>query len=145
MIVQSHQKYARSLNKEIAFTIKMESGLPQLHVYTVLSLVNNLVSNAVESIKNTGDINISFSRSGDSLSLRVADNGPGIPPKKRNLIFKPGYTTKFDPSGKPSTGMGLPYIKELAAHLHGSIDLEDNSHETVFIIQLPLQNLTKEG
>ncbi|EGO62835.1 sensor histidine kinase [Acetonema longum] len=145
MIVQSHQKYARSLNKEIAFTIKMESGLPQLHVYTVLSLVNNLVSNAVESIKNTGDIKISFSRSGESLSLRVADNGPGIPPKKRNLIFKPGYTTKFDLSGKPSTGMGLPYIKELAAHLHGSIDLETNPHETVFIIQLPLQNLTKEG
>ncbi len=145
MIVQSHQKYARSLNKVITFDVQIEDGLPPLHVYTVLSLVNNLVSNAVESIKNTGLIKLSFYSTGGSISFRVADTGPGIPPKKRNLIFKPGYTTKFDPSGTPSTGMGLPYIKELANHLHGSIELEDNPNETVFIIQLPLRNLTKEG
>lgn len=63
------------------------------------------------------------------------------------MIFKPGYTTKFDEIGKPSTGMGLPYIKELANHLNGSITLLDNVHsnETVFIIQLPLQRLVREG
>jgi len=147
IIVQSHQKYARSLNKIIIFDLQIENLLPPLHVYTVLSLVNNLVSNAVESIKNSGLIKISFYSIGECIAFRVADTGPGIPPKKRSLIFKPGYTTKFDLSGNPSTGMGLPYIKDLANSLHGSITLEDLPHadETVFIIQLPLQSIITEG
>lgn len=147
IILQSHQKYARSLHKTIIFNLQIENLSLPLHVYTILSLVNNLVSNAVESIKDSGVINISFYSIGECIAFRVADTGPGIPPKKRSLIFKPGYTTKFDLSGNPSTGMGLPYIKDLANSLQGSITLEDISHtdETVFIIQLPLQSVIKEG
>jgi two-component system sensor histidine kinase YcbA len=147
IIIQSHQKYARSLHKMITFDLQVEDMLPPLHVYTVLSLVNNLVSNAVESIKDFGLIKISVYSIGECIAFRVADTGPGIPPKKRSLIFKPGYTTKFDLSGNPSTGMGLPYIKDLANSLHGSITLEDIPHtnETVFTIQLPLQAVIKEG
>lgn len=147
IILQSHQKYARSLEKNIIFDLQIDNLLPPLHVSTVLSLVNNLVSNGVESIKDSGFIKISFYRIGECIAFRVADTGAGIPPKKRNLIFKPGYTTKFDPSGNPSTGMGLPYIKDLTTSLHGSITLEDAPHtdETVFIIQLPLQSVIKEG
>lgn len=147
IILQSHQKYARSLNKKIIFDLQIENPLPPLHVYRVLSLVNNLVSNAVESINDSGFIKISFYSIGECIAFRVADTGAGIPPKKRSLIFKPGYTTKFDLSGNPSTGMGLPYIKDLAHSLHGSITLEDipDRSETVFTIQLPLQSVIKEG
>jgi two-component system sensor histidine kinase YcbA len=147
IIVQSHQKYARFLNKTIHFELEIEKTLPSLHVYTVLSLVNNLVSNAVEAIENSGDIKISFYNIHEFIAFRVADTGSGVPQKKRSMIFKPGYTTKFDEVGKPSTGMGLPYIKELANRLNGSITLLDNPHsnETVFIIQLPLQHLVREG
>lgn len=147
IILQSHQKYARSLNKTVTFELHIENQLPPLHVYRVLSLVNNLVSNAVESIKDSGFIRISFYTIDECIAFRVADTGVGIPPKKRSLIFKPGYTTKFDLSGNPSTGMGLPYIKDLAHSLHGSITLKDipDGDETVFTIQLPLQSVIKEG
>lgn len=147
IIVQSHQKYARFLNKTIRFDLQVEEQLPSLHVYTVLSLVNNLVSNAVESIEESGYIKIHFYNTQQFIVFFVADTGPGVPQKKRGLIFKPGYTTKFDVSGKPSTGMGLPFIKDLANSLNGSITLQDNPHsnETVFIIQLPLQHLVREG
>jgi two-component system sensor histidine kinase YcbA len=143
IIVQSHQKYARSLKKTIVFDLQVEKTLPPLHVYTVLSLVNNLVSNAVESIEDSGLIRISFYSQDQCIAFRVADTGSGIPPQKRNLIFRPGYTTKFDVSGNPSTGMGLPYIKDLANSLKGSLTLEENPHsnETVFIIKLPPQHL----
>lgn len=147
IIVQSHQKYARSLKKSIIFDLQVENPLPPLHVYTVLSLVNNLVSNAVESIEDSGLIKISFRSMDESIIFRVSDNGPGIPPKKKNLIFKPSYTTKFDLSGNPSTGMGLAYSKELVNSLHGSITLEEipQTNETVFIIRLPLHCVIKEG
>jgi len=147
IIIQSHQKYARSLNKTIIFDLQVENRLPPLHVYTVLSLVNNLVSNAVESIKDSGSIKISFYSIDKYIAFRVGDSGPGISTKKRSLIFKPGYTTKFDLLGNPSTGMGLPYIRDLATSLCGSITLVDipNTDETAFIIQLPLQSVIKEG
>lgn len=145
IIIQSHQKYANSLAKKITFTVDIDESLPPLHVYTLLSLVNNLVANAVESIQNTGLIKLTFSRAAEYISLCVSDTGPGIPPKKQQLIFKPGYTTKFDASGNPSTGMGLPYAHYLANNLEGNITLESPSpqHETVFTIQLPLCRLIK--
>jgi two-component system sensor histidine kinase YcbA len=147
IIVQSHQNYVRALNKRIAFELKVDEALPLLHVYTVLSLVNNLVSNAVESIKDTGLIKIAFRQAEDHIEFWVADNGPGIPLHKRNVIFKPGYTTKFDLSGNPSTGMGLPYIKHLANTLHGDIILQpaEATEKTVFVIKLPLKSVAKEA
>lgn len=146
IIIQSHQKYARSLHKTITFDLQVEDNLPPLHVYTVLSLVNNLVANAVESIPDTGLVSLTIAHNAEYITFRVADTGPGIPLKKRKLIFKPGYTTKFDLSGKPSTGMGLPYVKYLANSLQGDILLENNPlhAETIFLIQLPLQRLIKE-
>ena len=145
IIIQSHQKYAHSLLKKITFTVDIDESLPPLHVYTVLSLVNNLVANAVESIQDTGSIKLTLSRTAEYISLCVADTGPGIPAKKQKLIFKPGYTTKFDATGNPSTGMGLPYAHYLANSLQGNITLESPSphNETVFTIQLPLHRLIK--
>ena len=117
-----------------------------MHVYTVLSLINNLVANAVEAIADVGCVSISFKRDFEYLEFCVADSGPGIPQRKAELIFRPGYTTKFDAAGTPSTGMGLPYIKDLASSLGGSILLATppDGRGAVFTIRLPLNSLTKE-
>ena len=146
IVVQSHQKYARAMGKHIEFKTAADDKLPPLHVYTVLSLVNNLVSNAVESIKDSGQITTIFELNDDCMEIRVLDNGPGIPPKKKELIFRPGYTTKFDVSGNPSTGMGLPYVKDLAVSLNGSISLLEptETDQTIFVIKLPLRSVTKD-
>lgn len=145
IIIQANQKYANYLGKDIKFILNSEDDIPSLHVYTILSLVNNLVSNAVESIKNTGIIKISISKINQMVEFRVCDNGVGIPRKKKELIFKPGYTTKYDASGNPSTGMGLPYVKEVVNKLGGTITLQDTPIEngTIFILKLPINNLVR--
>lgn len=147
IIIQTNQKYAQSLEKNIVFTLDTEDSIPPLHVYTTLSLVNNLVSNSVESIKNLGLINISINKKENQIEFKVFDNGPGIPKRKTELIFKPGYTTKYDTSGKPSTGMGLPYVKEVVSTLKGHVFIESISEksETIFIIELPLNSLIEKG
>lgn len=145
IIVQANQKYAHYLGKDIKFILNIENDIPNLHVYTVLSLVNNLVSNAVESIRDIGIIKVSISKISQMVEFRVYDNGVGIPQKKKELIFKPGYTTKYDVSGNPSTGMGLPYVKEVVNKLEGSVTLQDTpiENETIFIIKLPINNLVR--
>lgn len=147
IIVQTNHKYACSLNKNIEFNLDINDCIPPFHVYTVLSLINNLVSNSVESIENNGRISIFVSRSDDFVIFKICDTGCGIPQKKKDLIFKPGYTTKYDISGKPSTGMGLPYVKDVVKNLKGTVCIEASNEgtETIFIIQLPISSLVEKG
>lgn len=142
IIVQSNKKYAHSLQKDITFYSIIDPTLPPLHVYTMLSLVNNLVANAVEAIEKSGCIRISFTRIRDCIEIRISDNGIGIPPSRLERLFKPGYTTKFDEQGNPSTGVGLAYIKHLTKELHGTVatDIKQEG-TTTFILTLPLQSM----
>ena len=39
--------------------------------------------------------------------FEVIDDGPGIAQKYKKLVFKPGFTSKYDQTGTPSTGIGL--------------------------------------
>lgn len=142
IIVQSNLKYANSLKKDIRFMPTIDPHLPPLHVYTLLSLVNNLVANAVEAIKKEGFIKINFTKIKDSIEIRIMDNAGGISPNKINLIFKPGYTTKFDEKGNPSTGVGLPYVKHLTETLGGKIAVNlAHTGATAFILTIPLKSL----
>lgn len=143
IIVNSNRKYAYALNKSINFNIYIKNNMPMLHVYTTLSLMNNLVSNSVEAIKDHGIINITILKNENFAVFEVQDNGGGIPKRKLDLIFKPGYTTKYDDAGNSSTGMGLPYVKNLVENLGGSIEIDTSTDTkiTSFILKLPVKNL----
>ncbi|WP_170839723.1 ATP-binding protein [Lihuaxuella thermophila] len=147
VIVKTNQKYARLLGKEIQFVLQIEGAHPLYHVFTILTLINNLVANAVESIEKTGIIGISIEEKGDSVIFQVSDNGPGVPQKMQELIFKPGFTTKYDLLGKPSTGIGLSYVKEVVRSLEGEVSVQSpaGQNQTVFTIRLPLDRLIRKG
>nr|WP_245856230.1 ATP-binding protein [Paenibacillus rigui] len=148
LIVRTNRKYAAALGKSVQFQLHVEAVLPALQVFTVLSLVNNLAANAVEAIRQEGIVWIEARLEQEWLLFRVADNGPGIADKRRERIFTPGYTTKYDAAGQPSTGMGLFYIRQVAEGLGGRIVVEEELREgesTALTICLPLHKLTKKG
>lgn len=139
LILDSQRKYARSLKKNILFLSKIDTTLPPLHVYTLLSLINNLIANAVEAIKTTGSIRLSLQRQSANLLIQVENTGSAIAPKKLSLIFQPGYTTKFDQDGNASTGIGLSYVRDLAQTLGGSISIQSNGQDRVCCrLEIPL-------
>ncbi len=145
IVLRSNQKYAQSFGKKIDFTLHTEGIFPLCHVYTTLSLLNNLVANAVEALEEQGNIRIGVVRKKDVIVFSVADNGPGIKPKYREKIFMPGFTTKFDHAGNPSTGIGLVYVKQETEKLHGTVQVQENSEGagTVFTITLPISQIGK--
>lgn len=148
LIVRTNRNYAAGLGKSIEFRLTVDECLPPLHIFTMLSLVNNLTANAVEAIREQGIIWIEAYLEEEWLRVRVSDNGPGIPAKRRDRIFTPGYTTKYDTLGQPSTGMGLYYIQQVAKELGGRVIVEDGGKDgatTALTIQLPLSLLTKKG
>ncbi|WP_144549418.1 sensor histidine kinase [Bacillus sp. X1(2014)] len=146
LIIQINKKYADSLGKEIKFLYSVEGNHPNYHVYTVLSLINNLVANAVEAIIEKGSVRLSLRELGDTVVFQVADTGPGIPGKYENAIFQPGFTSKYDHLGTPSTGIGLSYVKEVVKDLGGEILFQNNhGNGVVFSIELPIMNLIQKG
>lgn len=147
--VRAHEKYARLLGKTIRFEAEVAAPYLACHIYTTLSLLNNLVANAVEAIQDKGTVSIraSLSESRQWIQFSVSDDGPGIQVKDRELLFMPGFTTKYDVSGKPSTGIGLCYVKEVIDNLQGHIDISDEreGRGTCFLLRLPIASLVQKG
>lgn len=145
IIIRSNQKYAALLGKKIEFVSKINGKHSNYHIYLMLSFINNLVANAVEAIEEKGTILISIDKDDDWIECKVSDNGPGVPSKYTELIFKPGFTSKYRGDGTPSTGIGLSYIKEMAEELGGKVTLSQKEHECIFMIRLPVQSLVEKG
>lgn len=149
IIERAQEKYARLLGKTIWFESDVATPYLACHIYTTLSLVNNLVANAVEAIQDKGkvSISVSLSESRQWIQFSVEDDGPGIQVKDKELLFMPGFTTKYDVSGKPSTGIGLCYVREVIDNLHGHIEISDKKEEqgTLFMICLPIASLVQKG
>jgi two-component system, NtrC family, sensor kinase len=73
---------------------------------------------------------------GDSIEIRIRDNGTGIPPEVKEKLFNPFFTTK--PAGE-GTGLGLSISYDIIVKQHGgSIEVNTRLGEfTEFRIVLP--------
>lgn len=73
-----------------------------------------------------------------SVLIRIADNGPGIPPEIKKQIFDSFFTTK--PVGK-GTGLGLSISYQIVVERHGGNlkCFSEPGQGTEFVIELPLQ------
>jgi two-component system NtrC family sensor kinase len=73
---------------------------------------------------------------GDTVEVRIRDNGTGIPPEVKDKMFNPFFTTK--PAGE-GTGLGLSMSHDIIVKQHGgTIDVETAPGEfTEFVIVLP--------
>ena len=73
---------------------------------------------------------------GDSVEIRIRDNGTGMPPEVREKLFNPFFTTK--PAGE-GTGLGLSISHDIIVKQHGgSIEVDTQPGEfTEFRIVLP--------
>ena len=85
----------------------------------VLQVITNLLANAFRWTPDGGTIELSAQAGSRTVSVDVADSGPGIGPEERERIFVP-----FISQDNHGTGLGLPIARELAVALGGSIELE---------------------
>jgi signal transduction histidine kinase len=100
----------------------------------VLQIISNLLANAFRWTPDGGRVDLALSQRNGTVSVDVADTGPGIGPEERERIFRPFWST--DGSG---TGLGLPIARELANALGGRIELETKVGEgSRFRLVLPL-------
>lgn len=97
--------------------------------------VDNLVRNAVTFAD--GRVRIALESRGDSLTLVVEDDGPGVPPEIGEAVFEPFFTTR--PAGK-GTGLGLAVVKSVVLEHDGQWAVETSElGGSRFVLQLPLR------
>lgn len=133
-------------NIPITVSFKCVGDWTVVHYHTIISIVNNLVINAVEAMADRaggGAIRVYARREGDDCVMEIADNGPGIPEDLLDCIFEPGFSTKFDPNtGEMSTGIGLPHVKTIVEkHCGGSLTVSSTSRGSLFRIRIPSAKL----
>ena len=84
--------------------------------------MNNLIDNA---IKYGDKVRVELSKSTNNLFIKIEDNGPGIPEKEYDNVFKPFYKIdKGRADSKSSVGLGLSIASDIIRSHGGNIKLE---------------------
>jgi two-component system, NtrC family, sensor kinase len=148
------QHRLKPMGTKVAIGVACDYGsIPMVECYAgqVNQVFMNLISNAIDALTEWHEgrsaeerasrsplIRISTALVGESVEVRIADNGPGIPVDIQSRLFDPFFTTK--PVGQ-GTGLGLSISYQIVVDRHGG-QLGCESVEgagTTFVVQLPLQ------
>ena len=103
-------------------------------------LFTNLLQNALEACDDQGKrvVSVSEEVKDESIIVKVADNGEGIPPEMQSKIFIPNFTTKSS-----GTGLGLAMSKTIVEQAKGKIWFSTVVGEgTTFYVELPILRAT---
>lgn len=165
-IVKSLKRFVRldeaefqkaDINKEIDLTLKLlthelgnnieivrnYSAIPEVmcSVNMLNQVFMNLLVNACHSIKQKkqkGIIVITTMADEKFLTVKIKDNGTGIPSEIQSKIFNAGFTTKKIGIG---TGLGLSISKKIVELHKGSISFVSKQNEgTEFTVSIPVNN-----
>ncbi|HVC93542.1 MAG TPA: ATP-binding protein [Pirellulales bacterium] len=93
----------------------------------------NLLDNAREAVGKGGKIEVEVTRARNGLELAVTDNGPGVPPARRERIFEP-----FCSGQDVGIGLGLAQVKKFVEEGGGEIAYRAvHDGGSRFVVHLP--------
>ena len=122
--------------KNIQVETKLDPFIPRIEFdkRLVKQALLNLVQNAFAAMSEGGKLGITSKNQGDFISLRIKDNGCGIPEDKLSKIFEPYYTTKAS-----GTGLGLTLVYKIMKEHNGDIHVKSELGKgTEFILDFPV-------
>jgi two-component system NtrC family sensor kinase len=97
----------------------------------------NLITNACHAMPEGAGrlvLETAQERAGGPITVRIVDNGSGIPAEIRDRIFEPFYTTKSEGKG---TGLGLSIVRNIVHQHRGEIAVESvPGAGTTFVLTL---------
>jgi len=126
-VVEPRTDDGARLRNNVAPTLMVEADRDQL-----FRVVLNVARNAIEA--GARRVVVSAQTDIEALVIEVADDGPGLPPKARDNLFRP-----FAGSARPGgTGLGLAIAREIMRAHGGDITLCDSTAAgTAFCLRLP--------
>lgn len=103
----------------------------------LVTVLGNLVDNAVDAVGHGGVVEVRIVEDSDGdTTVRVSDDGPGIPEVDRERIFEVGVTSK--PASGNGRGIGLALVAQVVRRRGGLIEVSDGDPRgAVFDVRLP--------
>ncbi|MFO0595106.1 MAG: ATP-binding protein [Myxococcaceae bacterium] len=95
-------------------------------------VVLNLARNALEASPRGGKVTLALGGDEKRLTLRVSDEGPGVPAEARDKLFEPFFTTKPDGSG-----LGLSVVRSIVQEHGGEVRLLEVAQGCTLEVSLP--------
>jgi two-component system sensor histidine kinase CreC len=105
----------------------------------------NLIDNALDFSPANGKIELKLLVNPRSVDISVRDRGPGIPDYAEDKVFEKFYSLARPHSRKKSTGLGLPFVKEIAELHHGRVTLKNAAEGGGAVATLSLPRATPGG
>lgn len=100
-------------------------------------MIQNLLDNAVKyGMGDGGDLAVALDYMPDSVTLSVADSGPGIPPEVRERIFDRFF--RMSDSGPEGSGLGLAIVQDIVKSHGGTVRCRDVPVGCTMEVVLPL-------
>lgn len=142
----STRQFLGAQRADVRLECRCAQDFPVREHYRLLSILKNLVTNSVEAIQSDrgrGTVLVEARAEEGRLRLTVSDDGPGIPPRARKMLFQIGYSTKFDAAtGDINRGVGLPAVQYITQELDGRIEVDSQpGQRTAFRVDLPLDKI----
>ena len=143
------------LRINIAFSGSCETDyLIQKH-FAFMSIIRNLISNSIDAIMSMdgnprGEIYMrcrDMTKDGRSYcQVEVKDNGPGIPDNLMDVLFVPGFSTKYnEETGDINRGLGLTLAKDLLEEkFDGTIEVNSSNKGATFTLWFPVDKLIEQ-
>ena len=107
------------------------------------------VGRAIPSVASLDELDVLCSYAAEiveefgGVDIVVRDQGPGIPDYADARVFEKFYSLARPHSNKKSTGLGLPFVKEIAELHHGRVSLKNaDGGGALATLALPLASST---
>jgi two-component system sensor histidine kinase QseC len=124
-------RLAAAVNVAMARGIELEFSSPErcmlpLHRESMISLIDNLIDNAVKYSPADSRVTASIATHEKHASLTITDQGPGIPKHLRTKVFERFY--RMPDQEQEGSGLGLAIAEKAAAMNRANIRLEAGPH-----------------
>lgn len=122
VLEQIHAERKRELERRgIRLVVPADVAVVAVRHADLYRLISNLVGNAIDHMGDARDgvISVSMTCHGATATLRVRDNGVGIPADQRERVFDAEHSLRRDGRGRPRRGLGLAIVRQLAASWGG--------------------------
>ncbi len=115
--------------------VRLEITGPELFVSADEDMLRqtlfNLLLNAVQAVPDNGQVEVRLAvDAAGNARMEVRDNGPGVPEKDREEVFRPYVTTS-----EHGTGLGLAVVRQIAMAHHWEVSCEGGGTGAVFALR----------
>jgi two-component system, OmpR family, sensor histidine kinase VicK len=137
--IEEYQQTQQITGKTFHFLSNRDTIYLELDDNKFMQVINNLISNAIKFTPDGGEITLTLEEKEETVLVKVADTGIGIPGKYHATLFDK-FTKARRPgiNGEPSVGLGMSIIKTIVEWHQGHIWFQSEENKgTTFFIEIP--------